>query len=131
LSLCLTMPWRHTGEWMYRSIRHSTLGHNLKFQHRNFGTFSVESLASDSECTLVRAKLSHPQGPPNTFSKRRNQPIQLPLQCSHQCTPQWTHRLTHRAANPKEPASILAPRHACQILATCINSKFLFVSSSL
>jgi hypothetical protein len=32
-----------------------------------------------------------------------------------------THRLTHRAANPKAPASILAPRPACPILATCIN----------
>jgi hypothetical protein len=53
--------------------------------------------------------------------QRINQPIQLPLQCSHQCTPQWTHRITHRAANPKEPASILAPRPACQTLATRIN----------
>jgi hypothetical protein len=39
---------------------------------------------------LVRAKLSHPQGPPNTFSKRRNQPLELPLRCSPPCTPQWT-----------------------------------------
>jgi hypothetical protein len=30
-------------------------------------------------------------------------------------------RLTYRAANLKAPASILAPRPACQILATCIN----------
>jgi hypothetical protein len=60
-------------------------------------------------------------GPSNTNSKRRNQPIQLPLQCSHQCTPQWTYCLTHRATNPQAPASILATRPACQILATCIN----------
>jgi hypothetical protein len=31
------------------------------------------------------------------------------------------HRLTHRTANPKALASILAPRSACQILATCSN----------
>jgi hypothetical protein len=54
------------------------------------------------------------QGPSNTNSKRRNQPIQLPLWCLHQCTPQWTRRLTHRAANPQAPASMLAPRPAYQ-----------------
>jgi hypothetical protein len=35
---------------------------------------------------VVRSKFHHPQGPSNTNSKRRNQPIQLPLWCSHQCT---------------------------------------------
>jgi hypothetical protein len=99
--------------------RHSTLGYDLKFKHRNFRAFSIQSLAANSECPLVRSKFRHLQGPSNTNSKRRNQPIQLPLRCSHQCTLQWTHRLTHRAANPKGPASILAPRPACQILAHC------------
>jgi hypothetical protein len=46
---------------------------------------------------------------------------------------------THRTANPKALASILAPRPACQILATCINCisclyvlvcKFLFPAVS-
>jgi hypothetical protein len=58
---------------------------------------------------------------PKTSYFKEEMPIQLPLRCSHQCTPQWTHRLTHRAANPTAPASILAPRPACPILATCIN----------
>jgi hypothetical protein len=82
-------------------------------------------------CHLFKwpTKFRHPQGPSNTCSKRRNQPIQLPLQCSHQCTPQWTHRLTHRAASLQAPASILAPRPAYQILATCINcNSCLYVS---
>jgi hypothetical protein len=60
-------------------IRHSTLGYDLKFKHRNFGAFSIQSPAANSECPLVRAKFCHPQGPSNTNSKRRNQPIQLPL----------------------------------------------------
>jgi hypothetical protein len=100
-------------------VWHSTLGHDLKFQHRNFGTFSVESLASDSECPLIRAKLCHPQGPLNTFSKRRNQTLQLPLSCSPPCKHQWTYRHTHRAANPQVSAPILAQRPAYQILAHC------------
>jgi hypothetical protein len=100
---------------------HSTLGYDLKFQHKNFRAFSIQSLVANSECPLVRAKFCHPQGPSNTNSKRRTQPIQLPLQCSHQCTPQWTYRLTHWATNPQAPVSILAPRPAYQILATCNN----------
>jgi hypothetical protein len=104
-------------------IWHSPLGYNLKFKHQNFRAFSIQSLAANSEWPLVRSKFRHPQGPSNTNSKRRNQPIQLPLWCSHQCTPQWTHRLIHRTANPQAPASILAPRPAYLILAiynTCI-----------
>jgi hypothetical protein len=31
-------------------IRHSTLGYNIKFKHRNFGTFSIQSLEANSEC---------------------------------------------------------------------------------
>jgi hypothetical protein len=112
-------PHLQSNTQTHLDIRHSTLGHDLKFQHQNFGTFSVESLASDSGCPLVRAKLSHPQGPPNTFSKRRNQPLQLPLRCSPPCTPQRTYRHIHRAATPQAPAPILAPRPAYQILAHC------------
>jgi hypothetical protein len=41
--------------------------------------FSIQSLAANSECPLGHAKFHHPQGPSNTNSKRRNQPIQLPL----------------------------------------------------
>jgi hypothetical protein len=88
-------------------VWHSTLGHDLKFQHRNFGPFSVESLASDSECPLVCAKLSHPQEPSNTFSKRRNLPLQLPLRCSPPCTPPMNSSPHFRAANPQTPATIL------------------------
>jgi hypothetical protein len=43
----------------------------------------------------------HPQGPPNTFSKRRNRPLQLPLRSSPPYTHQWTYCHTHRAANPQ------------------------------
>jgi hypothetical protein len=81
-------PHLQSNTQTHLDVWHSNLRHDLKFQHRNFGTFSVESLASISECPLVHAKLSHPQGPPNTFSKRRNQPLQLPLRCSPPCTPQ-------------------------------------------
>jgi hypothetical protein len=101
-------------------IQHSTLGYNVQLKHWNLRAFSNQSLATNSG-PMVRIKFRHPQWPSNANSQRRNQPIQLPLQCSHQCTPQWTHRLIHRTANPKAPASILAPRPACQILTTCIN----------
>jgi hypothetical protein len=76
------IPHLQSNTQTHLDVWHSTMGHELKFQHHNFGTFSVESLASDSECPLVRAKLCHPQGPPNTNSKRRNQPLQLPLRSS-------------------------------------------------
>jgi hypothetical protein len=59
----------------------------------------------------------HKCPPPDTILRQNNPSHPI----SHQCTAQWTHRLTHRAANPKALASILAPRPACQILATCIN----------
>jgi hypothetical protein len=98
----------------------STLGYNIQFKQWNFRAFSIQSLAANSGCLLVRVKFRHPEEPSNTNGKR-NQPIQLPLRCSYQCTPQCTYRLTYRAANPQTPASILATRPACQILATCIN----------
>jgi hypothetical protein len=98
---------------------HTAFSSGVRPQIQTFRAFSIQSLAANSECPLVCAKFRHPQGPSNTNSKRRNQPIQLTLWCSHKCTPQWTHRHTHRAANPQAPASILAPRPAYQILAIC------------
>jgi hypothetical protein len=99
-SLSKQTPHLQSNTQTHLDIRHSTLEYNIQFKHWNFRTFSIQSLATNSG---------------------RNRPIQLPLQYSHQSTPQWTHRLTHRAANPKAPASILAPRPACPILGTCIN----------
>jgi hypothetical protein len=44
----------------YLNIRHSTLGYNFKFKHRRFRTFSIQSLAANSGCPLVRVKFRHP-----------------------------------------------------------------------
>jgi hypothetical protein len=60
-------------------IQHSALEYDLKFKHRNFRAFSIQSLAANRECPLECVKFRHPQGPSNTNGKRRNQPIQLPL----------------------------------------------------
>jgi hypothetical protein len=62
----------------YLDIRHSILGYNIQFKHRHFRTLSIQSIAANSECPLVRLKFHHPSGHLNTNSKRRNQPIQLP-----------------------------------------------------
>jgi hypothetical protein len=43
-------PHLQSNTQTHLDVWHSTLGHDLKFQLRNIGTFSVESLASDSEC---------------------------------------------------------------------------------
>jgi hypothetical protein len=72
-------PHLQSNTQTHPDIRHSTLGRDLKFQHRNFGTFSVENLASDSECPQERAKLSHPQGPPNTFRKKKKSAASAPF----------------------------------------------------
>jgi hypothetical protein len=36
------------------------LGYNIKFKHGNFRTFSIQSLAANSGCPLVRVKFRHP-----------------------------------------------------------------------
>jgi hypothetical protein len=43
-----------------------SLGYGFHFQHRNSGTFPIESLAHDSGRTLVRAEDGYPKGSPNT-----------------------------------------------------------------
>jgi hypothetical protein len=40
-------------------------GDGFQFQHRNYRTLPIESLAHDSGCTMVHAKYGHPKGSPN------------------------------------------------------------------
>jgi hypothetical protein len=54
-----------------------TYGIQLWGTTSNSNTEILEQLIVDAP--LVGAKFSHSQGPSNTNSKRRNQPIQLPL----------------------------------------------------
>jgi hypothetical protein len=104
----------------YSNIRHSTLGYDLKFKHRNFRAFSIQSLAANSECLLVHSKFRHPQGPSNTNSKRRNQPIHsAPIMMFASLYTPMNSSPHSTATKPQAPASILAPRPAYQILAIC------------
>jgi hypothetical protein len=45
---------------IYKAILKPISTHGLKFQHQNFRAFSIQSLAANSECPLVRAKFRHP-----------------------------------------------------------------------
>jgi hypothetical protein len=49
-------------------VRNTTLGYGFHFQHRNSGTFPIESFAHDSGCTLVCTEYSYLKGSPNTNS---------------------------------------------------------------
>jgi hypothetical protein len=49
-------------------LRNATLGYGFHFQHRNFGTFVIESLAHDSGRTMVRAEFGYTKGSPKKKS---------------------------------------------------------------
>jgi hypothetical protein len=49
-------------------LQNATLGYGFHFQHRNYRTFPIESLAHDSGRTLICAEYGYLKGSPNTNS---------------------------------------------------------------
>jgi hypothetical protein len=64
------------------------MGQGLHLEHRNYGTLSIESPASNNWCTMVCLKCCYSEWPTDPYHQRRNYSPQLQVQS-------WTKHLNH------------------------------------
>jgi hypothetical protein len=73
-------------------IWHRTMGHGLHLEHRNYGTLSIESPASNNWCTMVCPKCRYSEWPTDPNHQRRNYSLQLQVQ-------HWTKHASQPSSN--------------------------------
>jgi hypothetical protein len=73
-------------------IWHPIMQHGLQLEHRNYGTLSIESPASNNWCTMVYPKCRYSEWPTDPSHQRRNYLPQLQVQ-------HWTKHASQSSSN--------------------------------